>query len=240
MNIQKLIQAHLDKFQNMVYTISIGRVISLRKDSNGDIKSVDVVPQIHRKNLDGHSIERPTLYNLPILFPASSSGILSFPIKEFDPVLIAFCGEDIQRFLSNGREGPAATQRKFSETDAIAIPCLFPFNENPGIDPENVVLKFNDSHFLIKPNGDVEVNSTGDFNLNVEGNAELSSSGSTSINASGGLELKGKSEELISLVAELAGLAAAISPTSGSSAGSPPSNASAINSLKSRIESMKP
>jgi hypothetical protein len=268
MDISKILQTSIDKVRNVLYTMSPGRVVKVNLVGQY-IESVDVLPQVNKLYKDGKAVDRAVVYRVPIIFPASGSGILSFPIEIGDPVLLGFCSEDIQSYLNSGIAGTPSTSRKFSEVDAVAFPCLFPYSESPGADATNMVLRFNDSFFRITAGGEVQVYSEsilhlitddnlllevagdlvetieGDHTTNVTGNTTKTLEGTFNINAGGGFNFTRDGEELLSLLSDLCAQTAAIThpytwtDPAGAGTTSAPSNAGSINSIKAKIEAMK-
>lgn len=220
----------------MLYTVSPGRIESVNIENNL-IVSVDVRPSVNTLYSDGVSTKRPLISNVPILFPSGGGGIMSFPVSVGDPILIAFCREDIQSFLYDGVDGDPETLRRFSQTDAIAIPCMYPFDESLGISPDDVNIKFKDSNITITKDGDISIFSSGNF----------------LVEASGGVSIKNGEVELIQFIedlcGELSGTTVTIPPMSfktddGASGPVTPlilpiDNKSAIESLRDLIAQLK-
>lgn len=182
-NFYESIQSHLDKFANMVYTVSVARIYNINYDKDGYIESLDVVPQVQNRYSDGVITDRTVIFKVPVLFPSSSQGILSFPLQVKDPVLLAFSKEDVESYLDTGKYGPPKSFRKFDQSDAIAIPCVFPDGESPGIDSTNVVLKFKDASIVITPEGSIVITAPGDATVDVGGDLQADIKGSCNVTA---------------------------------------------------------
>jgi len=184
--LSEIIQKTIDRFTNMLYTISPGRIVSLNIE-NDKIVSVNVRPSVNTIYTDGVSTKRPIIENVPVVFPSGGGGILSFPLKVNDPILIGFCREDIQAWLYEGDDGDPDTMRRFSQTDSVAIPCLAPFNESLGVSDTDVVLKFEGSSLTITPDGDISFIANRNYLVEV----------------SGGVSIKNGSVELIAFLEDL-------------------------------------
>jgi hypothetical protein len=85
------------------------------------------------------------MYGIPIMFPSSGTGILSFPIKPGDPVLLIISDRSIDNYTySEGIVPVDPTDRKTHDlSDAIAIPGFYPYRKALGIHSEDVVLRMN-------------------------------------------------------------------------------------------------
>ena len=134
------IQSHISKFKDMLYTSLPAKVIKVNYEGDS-IKSVNVVPTIARTYSDGTSLRRPTIYSVPIVFPSGGGALLSFPIAVDDTVLLVFNGDDADNFLSGSGE-LSNSNRHFSYNDAIAFPCLYPFDKNLEPSKDKVELQY--------------------------------------------------------------------------------------------------
>lgn len=97
-----------------------------------DLRSqrVDVQPVINRLYKDDSVDQYPPILAVPVVFPASSTSALTFPINVGDTVLCVFSQRGLDAF--KGGDGTFATPtdfRRLDKRDAIAIPGLFPFSK---------------------------------------------------------------------------------------------------------------
>lgn len=162
-----------------------------------------VQPLIKRRYYDASGnpngvVDQPAIVAVPVVFPSAAGGIISFPIKKGDSVLIIFSEVSIDSF--NFSDGTATVDpddnRQFSYADAIAIPGLSPFNVALGSHPENVVVRFNvgtanENSVSLKPNGDVQIDTPSNFVVNAGGNIELNAGGTLDAIASGVVTIDG-------------------------------------------------
>lgn len=180
-----------------------------------------VQPLIKRRYKDAGNDSRgledmPVVVGVPVMFPAISNGILAFPIKRNDLVLLLFSERSIDNlmFSDGSKTIDPADERKHNFSDAIAIPGFFTFNKVIGTDPDDVVLRFNvnsgnenevrlkangdvilktagDAITTLKQGGDIEVTTPTNFKVTAGGNVELNASGQVKIQASGVVDIDG-------------------------------------------------
>lgn len=93
---------------------------------------VDVQPLVNVLYQDDTGQERGQILGVPIVYPASKTSMVSFPINVGDIVLCVMASRSIDNFKSGIGEPQTPTDnRRMSARDAIAIPGLFPFATNP-------------------------------------------------------------------------------------------------------------
>lgn len=66
----------------------------------------------------------PVLHNIPVLFPGSSAGILTFGLSPGDTVLLLFADRSIAEWKTTGNSdnSPIDLLSRFSVADAVALP----------------------------------------------------------------------------------------------------------------------
>lgn len=101
----------------------------------------NVKPLIMRRYPDGTVEDLPIVNNVPVIFPAGGGGVLSFPVKQGDTVLLIFCEKSLDVWLSKGGNVDPLDRRKFDLSDGFAIPGLFSSNNAGLADSNNVVLQ---------------------------------------------------------------------------------------------------
>jgi len=173
MSLFTVIQSHINKLKDTLYTNSVGEIVAI--NGTNSITSVDVRPSVNRLYNDGEERQKPIIYNVPVVFPSGGGGIVSFPLRVGDTVLLIFGREDISNFLKDKRLGRPATQRKFSINDAIAIPCLNPFNDSLKPSKDSVEIKYKGSVVRIDSDGNVEVNSQSKVSVDAIGEVKVKS-----------------------------------------------------------------
>jgi len=124
------------------------------------------------------------LGDIPVIFPSAGGGLLSFPIKKGDTVLVCFSKRNIEDWRAgDGSPISPRLQRHFSVADGIAIAGLYTSATNLNPDPDHVVLKFAGSNVTLYNNGDVQVVAAGNLNAVAAGNIALTAVGDVSIDA---------------------------------------------------------
>jgi hypothetical protein len=112
-------------------------------DSSGP--SVEAQPVVKRVYYDGTELSLPVIVSVPVVFPRTNRFHLSFPIETGDMVLLIFSERSIAEFLQTNKESTPQNTRKFSLTDAIAIPGLFGFKKGSKIiDGKKMEIVFDD------------------------------------------------------------------------------------------------
>lgn len=120
------------------------------------LNKASVQPALNKK-FDTGEMTMPILENVPIIFPSSGNFSMTFPINVGDYVLLVFSERSIDLWKSVGGQVTPNDPRKFSLSDAIAIPGLMPLTENSTNDNQDFVIKFADSEIRISQNGDIQI-----------------------------------------------------------------------------------
>jgi hypothetical protein len=125
-----LISAFNSQMQNL-YTAIPCIVVSVR-----DGQMVDIQPTINQKFKDGTVKERPVILGVPVSFPVSSTGGMTFPIKSGDTGLAIFSMRSMDSWKGgNGRPVSPTNFAKMDKGDAIFLPGIQPSSSavnNPG------------------------------------------------------------------------------------------------------------
>lgn len=120
-----VLDAFVDSKLQGVHTAIPGSIVAYDKTQR---KAV-VKPLITMKTRNDEDVIIPPIQNVPVIFPSSSSFSLVFPLLPGDGCLILFSETGIGNFLnSQGQEVLADDVTRFSLTDAICLPGLFPFS----------------------------------------------------------------------------------------------------------------
>jgi hypothetical protein len=118
-----------------LYTALPCKVVNVYQENKQ--QKVDVLPCINNLMKDGTGEAEMQILGLPVIFPGSSSTLISFPINNGDTVLCIFAQRSMDNFkIGNGEPTTANDRRTFSDQDGIAIPGLFPFGKslnNPAV-----------------------------------------------------------------------------------------------------------
>ncbi|UAV89944.1 baseplate assembly protein [Pseudomonas phage REC] len=118
-----------------VYTALPCKIVNVYQDNKQ--QKVDVIPSVNDLMKDGTGEPSMQILGIPIIFPGSSTTLISFPINAGDTVLCVFAQRSMDNFkIGNGEPTTANDYRKFSDQDAVAIPGLYPFGKslnNPAV-----------------------------------------------------------------------------------------------------------
>ena len=138
----------------------------------GKNQQIDVQPTINKLYKDDTDEEHPVIMGVPVIFPASRTSMLSFPINVGDTVLCVFSSRGIDNFkIGTGLPTRPTDYRKFDKRDAVAIPGLFPFSKalndpakrNLAHSTRDAVLTHNigtsgECEVRLKESGDIQLN----------------------------------------------------------------------------------
>lgn len=129
-------------------------------------KKVSVKPLIKKKFKDGTVLSFPVINNVPVVFPGTRKSVIQYPLEKGDGCLIIFSERSLERYLSSvTEEVEPQDSRKFSISDAVCIPGLFPFND-PGkttsaTESRSMEIIYNNTKITIDSVGNMVLN-TGD------------------------------------------------------------------------------
>lgn len=166
------IKSHVDKFKNSLNTVIPAEIVAVNLEEDY-ITSVDVdIVNFQFYKSDKVKIKRPTIYNVPLLFPSSSAGTVSYPVKVGDSVLLLFCQEDIDNFLQGNPAGVPNTFRKFSLTDAVALPCFQKSASGVKAHKDDFQITFNDFRLSVTPSGELSIKTNRTVNVEAESCSE--------------------------------------------------------------------
>ncbi len=144
-----------------------------------------VQPLIKERNRDAKANDKglqdmPVIQGVPVIFPSANTGILTFPIKAGDIVLVVFSERSVDNFVFSDGVNPVDPDdfRKHNYTDAFCIAGLYPFKKALGIHPSDAVLRMNvdtanECSVSLKPNGDVIVDTPTKFIVNAANEVEI-------------------------------------------------------------------
>jgi len=110
---------------------------------------VRATPVVHKRFKEGGVVEYPPIVSVPVIFPRTKRFRMTFPLEQGDGVLLVFSERSIENWVRSGRASAPSDTRKFSITDAMAIPGLFAFGF--GLKPEkkdNVEFVFDNTKFI--------------------------------------------------------------------------------------------
>lgn len=136
--------------------------------------------------------EMASIPSVPLIFPASKSAIMTFPVEVGDLVLLMFSERSIDAFKYSDGKSPIDPKdlRKHEYTDAIAICGMFTYPTALGIHPTDTIIRMNagrsnETKISLKPNGDIVADSSAKFIVNSQSDTVVNSSANVAVNVSG-------------------------------------------------------
>jgi len=189
-----------EHLENSVYT-SLPAIITKITDY-GEQQTVDAKIAVNRVFPDYNRLNGATCADIPIMFPSAGGGILSFPVKVGDGVLICFSKRSIDEFLLGSGEDQVdpKLKRQFSLSDGIAIPGLYTIRNNLKPDPDHTVLKFADNAITLFNDGNLKIESPGNIDVVAGGNVNVEADGSASVMAGSSISLEASSIDITGTV----------------------------------------
>lgn len=154
-NIVDVFNAWLDSHLERIHTAIPGKIESYSGHSDRKAK---VKPLIKLKTSQGASLTIPPIENVPVIFPSSNTFNLLYPLKKGDNCLIVFSEVGIGNYL-NGKgvnDVEPDDLSRFSLTDAICIPGLWPFSSTPS--SVKATIEVDDSGNVSVDGGDIKLN----------------------------------------------------------------------------------
>lgn len=166
--IQDLIVSAFNSQINNLFT-AIPCIVVAVKDGS----TVDIQPTINQKFKDGTIKERPVILGVPISFPVSNTGGMTFPINPGDTGTAVFSMRNMDGWKGgNGRPASPMNFAKMDKGDAIFI---------PGIQPPGVSVASSGKHVLTHDNKDTVMfsnigGSEAEVRIKADGNIEINTS----------------------------------------------------------------
>jgi len=169
--IQDTINSAFDYKMDNINTSIPCIVIAVR--DNGSTQMVDIQPTINQKLPDGTVKERPPILGVPVSFPVSSNGGMTYPITVGTTGDAIFSMRDMESWKAgNGRPSTPQTQGKMAASDAKFYPGIQPASQavnNPSKhvlthSTQDVVMFGNlggaEAEVRIKADGSIEINTS--------------------------------------------------------------------------------
>lgn len=154
----EVLQRWLDVQFEGVHTCVPGKILSY---SGHSTRIARVEPLVALRTDTGAQVDLPIIDQVPVVFPSSQDSAIVFPVKEGDCVLLVFSESGIGGFLASdgSRQVPPDDQSRFSLTDAIAIPGLWPTNGKSlsGLPDEGLVVAHKSSIIHIDDSGNIRI-----------------------------------------------------------------------------------
>jgi hypothetical protein len=137
----------------------------------------EVKPMLSRKYGDGTVVEMPIIPNVPVVWPRTSAGCMSFPLQRGDFVLLVFSERSIDEWLHKGETLVPGDPRRFNLADAVALPGFFPFVNSTLIpNNEDFQVIFNGNTIKIKNDDTIEIKGKNTVTIKPDGNIEVGAS----------------------------------------------------------------
>lgn len=208
-----VVRSILDREFEYVHTAMPGIVISTSNYESEGL--VDIQLAVNRVFTDNVEYEIKPLYDVPVVLLHGGGGIITVPVKTGDTVMVMFSERSIAEWL--GSDGSAPTtpldKRRFSLSDAIAIPGLFTTKNGLTPNPDDVQIRFGTTSISLRNNnGNIDINTESNVNITAGGNAEVTA---TNVNVHASETNLGDGGQQIARVGD----SVEVSITSGSSSG---------------------
>jgi hypothetical protein len=126
-----------------------------------ETRRAEVLPLVSKKYIDGQRVDYQPISDIPVMFPASGTTGIHYPVKKGDTVLLIFAQRALDNWLLSGDITAPGDNRKYDITDAIAIPGLYSFNVPNFADNNDDIVINGDNKITIKNNGDIEIGGAG-------------------------------------------------------------------------------
>lgn len=174
-----LIQAMVDHNLWDLHTAIPAKIIEIDYES----QKASVQPLIKERYRDADEnpkglVDMPIILGVPVIFPSAGNGILTFPPKKGEKVLLIFSERSTDNFVIGEGDSPVDPQdfRKHHYTDAFCISGLYPFKKALGIHPENAVFRMNvgggqECKIELTPAGDIIITSPTKVTVNATSEA---------------------------------------------------------------------
>lgn len=135
-----------------VHTAIPAKVVSFNASEN----TISAQPLLKKRFRDGTSEFLPQIQNVPVCFPQGGGGILTFPLRADDPVLLVFSERSIDVWWEKGGIVDPLDNRKHNLSDAFAIPGIQPkATANSRVSADHVRLE--------NSNASIQLEATGKF-----------------------------------------------------------------------------
>lgn len=199
-------------------------------DYDNEKQLVRVKPVMYHQYPDGTNKAMAEIGNVPLMFPSSGGGSLTFPVKKGDECLVVFSDRMFDTWWVSGKVPSAPTVNRVKDyNDAIAIVGLKSKKNSLKAHTENVELRFDDDSgdmlckLSMTPDGDVVLENTHSAKITLKGDK---------------IRVENSEEELMDILSTLIDTLA--NNTVNTVYGTSPMNSKpALEALKSRLDKLK-
>jgi len=122
-SLEEVLESNFSYMMAGVHTAIPGIVVAIR--DNLTTSFVDVQPTVNMISEEDDNIPRPVILNIPLIFPVSKTGGITFDVSVGDTVLLVYSMRGLDTWKRGVGTPVAPTDfRKMDQRDAIAIPGL--------------------------------------------------------------------------------------------------------------------
>jgi len=219
-------------FADLLHSAIDGRLCDVHTSMPGIVKSYDrntqtakIQPSLKRKYADGRIVDLPIINKVPILFPRSKGKWVHFDLEAGDEVTLVFSERSLDTWKEKGGLVSPDDPRKFHITDAKAYPggSSIPNALKPNGPAGSIEMANGTNHLVIEKSGKTLIKNGGGF---------------VEISPGGKFKITNNTEELVSLISNLADECSKILTNTvyGPQA---LINKAAFTALKAKIDSLK-
>lgn len=129
-DLHALISGMIDDSRHSMHTAFPAVITSINAQEQ---MSVNVKTLTPRTDNNGVVNDQTQIMNVPVVFPSTKTSMLSFPVNVGDIVLcvVAEGSLDRMKISTTSNPIPVSSGARFDASNAIAIPGLYPFTQNP-------------------------------------------------------------------------------------------------------------
>lgn len=153
----------------------------VRYNSKRQMVDVRIVqPEI---DLAGNNIPMPVITNIPVSFVRCGNSHITHPINKGDTGFIIFADRDISSWVETNNTSVVDSARTHSMQDSYFVPGIVGGGNNAN--PNDVEIKYNNTTIHLRKNGDVDINTPSNVNVNASNviiNSETTNNGNVQIN----------------------------------------------------------
>lgn len=233
MDLDGIIQSHIDNFETQLNTTLPAEIVSF----DSEAQTATVQPLIYEVYSDGISSRLPEIDDVPVMFPSAGGGMITFPIRAGDEVLLVFSQRDIDKWSVQGGESIPSTQHYHEYNDAIAIVGLSSNKNSLKANTDDVQIRFDDADGELCS---ITLGADKSISLDSSSGSQVKqlSDGNIEITTANTIKIKNNGEELVTILSEA--LQAIIDANVNTVYGvSPLNNKPDFVALKARLDTLK-
>ena len=223
---KEFIDKRIEIFADSLYNALPAKIIAY--DPNE--QTVSVQPAMYEHYPDGASKTFAKLDNVPVIFPSSGGGSITFPVKKGDNCLLVFCARDFDNFWIDGNfPSRSTTARKLEYNDCVVLLGFKTLDESLKAHSDNVEIRYTQNgsdvcKVSLQPNGTITLENKDNTKVSVLPNGKV--------------RIENSQEELISLLSDLIQTLADTTVTTIYGA-SPLNSKAQLTQLKAKLDTLK-